>query len=100
MMYAQVVDQPRNLNRLDFHLSDCKAWWGRHYAIHGSLVLSQSANMRVTPYLQLTAGDKGLPIINYYENELLKNMITKNTVWVLPYFQTYLSKKQFVNWFG
>lgn len=42
--------------------------------------------MRVTPYTQLTPGDKGVDITTYYENDLFKNLVVKNTMWVQSYF--------------
>jgi len=39
-MYCQIVDPPMNMNTLTFDLTSVQLWWGRWFAIHGSLVLA------------------------------------------------------------
>lgn len=38
--------------------------------------------MRLTPYQQLTVGNLGVGILEYYDGSLLRDMVTRNTLFV------------------
>lgn len=85
MMYTQILDPPETQNILKFHLTEVQEWTGFWYATAGSLILTQSCNMRVAPYGVLTFENLGQQVDAFYRDQLLRDMIVRNTAFVTPF---------------